>query len=203
MTNLSKSIYSEKRIMAVTQKYTLRNIHSTKHTIYQTYTLPNDHHSYCGIVKPSSFQRPKAMRCEMFSRVWWMFGLFQGSVLVLTVIDRHINYGPTFYRNISWNRMYQIFNINAESALWINIQPGSIPMWFSQRGYLQPIPLWQTSSLSMWHPGTLTYCSVVHITIKMFALLWTKVHSQAARQLYPAWKVKVFFSMDSISLGPI
>ena len=30
-----------------------------------------------------------------------------------------------------------------------------------------------------------------------------KVVSQAARQLYPAWKVKVFFSMDSISLGPI
>ena len=28
-------------------------------------------------------------------------------------------------------------------------------------------------------------------------------HSQAARQLYPAWKVKVFFSMDYISLGPI
>ena len=30
-----------------------------------------------------------------------------------------------------------------------------------------------------------------------------KGYSQAARQLYPAWKVKVFFSMDSISLGPI
>ena len=29
------------------------------------------------------------------------------------------------------------------------------------------------------------------------------IYSQAARQLYPAWKVKVFFSMDSISLGPI
>ena len=35
------------------------------------------------------------------------------------------------------------------------------------------------------------------------ALKMNFLHSQAARQLYPAWKVKVFFSMDSISLGSI